>query len=1061
MTNGLVRVAACRTHGGFWFSLMFLLGALALGAGARAAGTGYWHTSGNQILDANNQPVRIAAINWYGFETTTFVAHGLWIADYKAILDRIKSSGFNTVRIPYSDQMMSQNPVLGTLNINRNGINTDIAANATALDVLDKIIAYCGQIGLRVMLDNHRSNAGNSAQENGLWFTSEFPESTWLANWRALTTRYLGNTTVVAMDLRNEPHASACWGGDPAGCSSANDWHAAATRAGNAILAINPNLLIVVEGNDHYNNSFTWWGGMLRGVASRPVTLNVANRVVYSAHDYGPTEANQPWFNGSATPASLNAIKDTNWGYIYNNNTAPMFVGEFGTLNGNADIQSTTPGSQGQWFSATVAYFQGKQWMSHAYWAMNGNDRYALFNDSFNGIVNQSKLTLLQTIQFPLDQQPGNVPAITALSPTVGQPNSLVTINGSNFGTTQGTSVVRFGSTNAAVTSWSASQIVARVPSISGGATSVTVVVNGVSSNASTFTIAVLDNFPVITALSPTSGAIGSNVTITGNLFGTTQGSGLVRFGASVATVVSWSNQQIVATVPNSVAAGATQVVVTANGFASNAANFTVTTTVSPVITSLDLTSGGAGQIINVLGTGFGITQGASTVRFGNTVATVLLWSNVDVLVSVPNLAAGTYPVTVTVGGLVSNTINFLVTPQRLNSVTPNTANPGASVTLAGTGFGATQGASTVNFGSMNAAVTSWSNTQIVATVPNVPVNTAVGLTVTVNGVASNAVNFLVTSPVPPAITTLSPTSGAAGSVVTITGSSFGGFQGSSTVRFGTTNATIVSWSNTQLSVMVPAIAAGLVQVNVIVNGNISNSVNFTVTTVTQPNYTFACPATLSVNRSANAAVSCTLTRTNFTGSVSFSVAGLPAGVTAAFNPASTTGNSTTVTFTASATATLGIANVTISAASMGLTTRTAPVALTVASGPTGGVVTATGAVASNSPWFAEEQVRFNNTASLSALTVTIVVARNPASLASSGQYNTIGGSAIAQSVNTTATQVTYTWTLAAGQTLAAGTGRTFAAQMSPQGTAHPTTGDSWTVTYTSGGASATASGTF
>src|SRR3954464_513216 len=245
MTHGLDRVAARRTHTNLLL-LMLMLIAVLTGA-ARAAGTGYWHTSGNQILDANNQPVRIAAINWYGFETTTFVAHGLWIADYKAILDRIKSSGFNTVRVPYSDQMMSQNPVLGTMNINRNGINTDIAANATALDVLDKIIAYCGQIGLRVMLDNHRSNAGNSAQENGLWFTSEFPESTWLANWRALTTRYLGNTTVVAMDLRNEPHASACWGGDPSGCSAANDWHAAATRAGNAILAINSNLLIVVE----------------------------------------------------------------------------------------------------------------------------------------------------------------------------------------------------------------------------------------------------------------------------------------------------------------------------------------------------------------------------------------------------------------------------------------------------------------------------------------------------------------------------------------------------------------------------------------------------------------------------------------------------------------------------------------------------------------------------------------------------------------------------------------------------------------------------------------------
>jgi len=460
MNQGMDRVAVRRAHGGFRLLLLWLLGALAMVCGdARAAGTGYWHTSGNRILDSANQPVRIAAINWYGFETTTFVAHGLWANDYKAILNLIKSSGFNTVRIPYSDQVIAQNPVLGTTNINRNGINTDIAADARSLDVLDKIIAHCGTIGLRVVLDNHRSNAGNSAQENGLWFTNEFPESTWLANWRALTTRYNGNTTVIGMDLRNEPHASACWGGDPAGCSAANDWHAAATRAGNAILAINPNLLIIVEGNDHYNNAFTWWGGMLRGVASRPVTLNVANRVVYSPHDYGPTEASQPWFNGSTTAASLGAVWDQNWGYIYNQNTAPLFIGEFGTLNGAADIQSSTPGSQGQWFSSLVQYMSGKAWLNHAYWAMNGNDRYALFNNNFNGIVSQQKLSLLQTIQFPLDQQPGNTPTISGVSPASGNVGSSVTISGSNFGTTQGTSTVRFGTTNATVTSWSASQI--------------------------------------------------------------------------------------------------------------------------------------------------------------------------------------------------------------------------------------------------------------------------------------------------------------------------------------------------------------------------------------------------------------------------------------------------------------------------------------------------------------------------------------------------------------------------------------------------------------------------
>jgi endoglucanase len=806
MTQGLDRVAARRTHGTLLLTLAMLLGAMLLAAGARAAGTGYWHTSGNRILDSANQPVRIAAINWYGFETTTFVAHGLWIADYKAILDLIKSSGFNTVRIPYSDQMVSQNPVLGTMNINRNGINTDIAADARALDVLDKIVAYCGTIGLRVILDNHRSNAGNSAQENGLWFTSEFPESTWLANWRALTTRYNGNTTVIGMDLRNEPHASACWGGDPAGCSSANDWHAAATRAGNAILAINPNLLILVEGNDHYNNAFTWWGGMLRGVANRPVTLSVANRVVYSAHDYGPAEANQSWFNSSTTPASLAAVWDQNWGYIHNQNLAPIFIGEMGTLNSNADIQSSTPGSQGQWFSSLVQYLNGKSSMGWAYWAMNGNDRYALFNNNFNGIVNPTKLSLLQPLQFPLDQQPGNTPAISGVNPASGAVGSSVTVSGSNFGASQGSSTLRFGSTNASVTSWSGSQIVATVPNVGAGAQSVTVTVNGVASNAATFTVATQQQPPAISALNPTSGPVGSSVTITGS-----------NFGAS---------------------------------------------------------------------------QGTSAVRFGTT----------------------------------------------------------------------------------NATVTAWSNTQVTATVPNV---------------------------------------------------------------------------------------SGTVAVTLLVGGVASNAANFTVSTTQMPNYSLgASPNSLTVNRGASGPVSVSITRSGgFTGSVALSVSGLPAGVTASFSPASTTGNSSTLTLTASSTATLGNATLTINGSNATVGARSVQVALTVAN-PTGGGATISGAVTSNSAWFIEEQVRINNPAPITAMTVTIVVARNPAGLSVSGQYNTVGGQ-VTQASSASSTQLTYTWTLGAGQTLAAGTGRVFAAQIGGTGAAHATSGDTWTVTYTSGGTATTASGTF
>jgi hypothetical protein len=135
-------------------------------------GAGFWHTSGNQILDANN-PVRIAGINWYGFETTDSVPHGLYSVDYKSILDHIKALGYNTIRFPYSDQMIAQTAPPSSINYS-NGQNADLAG-LSPLQILDKIVAYSGTQGLKIILDHHRSEAGNSAEDNGLWFTGSTP----------------------------------------------------------------------------------------------------------------------------------------------------------------------------------------------------------------------------------------------------------------------------------------------------------------------------------------------------------------------------------------------------------------------------------------------------------------------------------------------------------------------------------------------------------------------------------------------------------------------------------------------------------------------------------------------------------------------------------------------------------------------------------------------------------------------------------------------------------------------------------------------------------------------
>ncbi len=83
-------------------------------------------------------------------------------------------------------------------------INTDLQG-LNSLQILDAVIAQAGQIGLRVILDNHRSEAGNSAEANGLWYTDAYPETAWINDWTTLATRYKGNTTVIGMDIRNEP----------------------------------------------------------------------------------------------------------------------------------------------------------------------------------------------------------------------------------------------------------------------------------------------------------------------------------------------------------------------------------------------------------------------------------------------------------------------------------------------------------------------------------------------------------------------------------------------------------------------------------------------------------------------------------------------------------------------------------------------------------------------------------------------------------------------------------------------------------------------------------------
>jgi hypothetical protein len=163
------------------------------------------------------------------------------------------------------------------------------------------------------------------------------------------------------------------------------------------------------------------------------------------------------------------------------------------------------------------------------------------------------------------------VPTISNVVPNTGTVGMAVTIMGSNFGDAYNpaTMSVLFNGVATPPTSWSNTIIQATVPSTTSGP--VIVRVDGVNSNPLNFTVTI----PAISGLAPTSGYMGSEVTINGSGFGAAYNPGTmsVSFNDVAATPISWSDTRIRTTVP-STATG--PVVVRISSVTSNSATFTV-----------------------------------------------------------------------------------------------------------------------------------------------------------------------------------------------------------------------------------------------------------------------------------------------------------------------------------------------------------------------------------------------------------------------------------------------------------------------------------------------------
>lgn len=392
-------------------------------------GAGYWHTSGTQILDENDRQVRIAGVTWYGMESSYWVPAGLDYQPYTRIMDEVKVLGYNAIRLPFSNELVETNPI----------VTEKVAANPQlrgmhALVVMDLLVRYAGKIGLKIILDDHRCHAARPQHVNlldePLWYTAQYPESSWIRDWQFLARRYLHDDAVIGFDLRNEPHTDgpgpwslysylhegATWGPYGGVDNPATDWRLAAERGGNAVLSVNPHLLIFVEGVQLYPDATQpsgvdsyWWGSILTGVQKYPVILNVPHQLVYSPHDWGPWKWNMPWFS-NMTYESLQQVWTRYWAFIVTNpsasEAAPLWIGEFGTFTDNPRaIYQREPGNQATWFQYFVHYLDQHEEIGWSFFALNGTNsknhlaNNGLLNPHWDGVSNEELQRTLQTIQ--------------------------------------------------------------------------------------------------------------------------------------------------------------------------------------------------------------------------------------------------------------------------------------------------------------------------------------------------------------------------------------------------------------------------------------------------------------------------------------------------------------------------------------------------------------------------------------------------------------------------------------------------------------------------------------
>jgi aryl-phospho-beta-D-glucosidase BglC (GH1 family) len=377
-----------------------------------------------QIVDMNGNEVWMTGVNWFGYNVGSQIFDGAWSANVHHCLDLIADHGFNLLRVPMSTEILLQwkagkpDPIIKLNEYENPELTVEGVEGGTPMysfDIWNQVVKWCRENGIKIMMDVHCATTNAAGHNYALWYDTNFSEKDWLDALAWFSDYYKDDDTIIAIDLKNEPHGKkddgifAKWDGS----KDANNWRYAAEKGAKACLDQNPNLLIMVEGIEVYpktdkgfdwNSPSTdyshyddpeyqpyygaWWGANFRGVRDYPVDLGEhQSQLVYSPHDYGPEVYKQTWFylNDPSKTFSRETLLDDywrdTWAFLVEENISPLLMGEWG---GWVDEEHDKTGENVHWMQELRDYMIDKH-IHHTFWCFNENssDTGGLVYDNF------------------------------------------------------------------------------------------------------------------------------------------------------------------------------------------------------------------------------------------------------------------------------------------------------------------------------------------------------------------------------------------------------------------------------------------------------------------------------------------------------------------------------------------------------------------------------------------------------------------------------------------------------------------------------------------------------